>query len=154
MKLAAAALFLVLIVLSVLYVLFMQRPKQYNQEITVGNTAVHIAIADDVSEQINGLSGVGKLCRDCGMLFVFPQAKLQRFWMHGMQFPLDFVFIRDSRIVELAENVQVKDGSGNVSQIHSLEEADMVLELPAGFVAKNNISIGSPLSGLGEGRVR
>ena len=70
-----------------------------------------------VSEQINGLSGVGKLCRDCGMLFVFGKPKIQSFWMYGMKFPLDFVFIRDSRVVEVVENVQVNDDSGNIHQI-------------------------------------
>lgn len=118
-------------------------PKEYNQKITIGKTAVSAAVADDASEQINGLSGVGKLCADCGMLFVFKEPKMQHFWMYGMKFPLDFIFIREGTVTEVAENVPVSDAYGVITQIRSEEPADMVLEVNAGFISKNKVTIGS-----------
>lgn len=93
-------------------------------------------------EQILGLSGRSSLCALCGMVFVFRQAQIQNFWMKEMKFPLDMIFIRDHKVVEIVENVPVKKPAGETPRVRSQEPADMVLEVNAGFVVKNHVALG------------
>lgn len=140
---SAGIFVLFLVVLFGVYYIFHQftRRDQMTDILEVGNTKIIVELADNPLNRAKGLSGRENLCENCGMLFVFKEAKTQYFWMRDMKFPLDFVFIREGRVVEIVENVPVTDLTGNISQIYSRQQADAVLELNAGFVQRNQIKI-------------
>lgn len=109
--------------------------------LSVGSAKLNVEIADTLPKQMQGLSGRDSLCENCGMLFVYDRPMLQNFWMPGMKFPLDFIFIRDGKIMEFVENVQPMSDYG-VTRIQSREPADMVLEVNRGLIRAQGINIG------------
>jgi uncharacterized membrane protein (UPF0127 family) len=78
-----------------------------------------------------GLGGRKDLCGECAMLFVFDTADRYAFWMKGMRFPLDIVWIRGDRVVHVARNVPVLP----LESIVPPEPADRVLEVNAGMAS-------------------
>ena len=51
-----------------------------------------VEIADDPSEQAEGLMGRTELGDDRGMLFIFPDSRPLNFWMKNTLIPLDILF--------------------------------------------------------------
>ena len=51
-----------------------------------------------------GLSGYAGLPEDAGMLFVFPEPIQPTFWMKGMLFAIDIIWIRDGTVVQIHES--------------------------------------------------
>lgn len=120
------------------------RSIEFDKNLSIGDVRFNVAIADDPLSQAKGLSGQKSMCENCGMLFVYETSRVQNFWMKGMEFPLDFVFIREGKVVEVVENVSPpSDDDGKTIQIQSREKADMVLEVNAGFARENHLEIDS-----------
>ncbi|MDZ4278961.1 MAG: DUF192 domain-containing protein, partial [Dehalococcoidia bacterium] len=75
-------------------------------EVTVGPLVIEAELARTPEERSLGLGGRDLLPEDAGMLFVFEQEGQPGFWMRGMRFPLDFIWISaDQRVVSLTEDV-------------------------------------------------
>jgi uncharacterized membrane protein (UPF0127 family) len=104
--------------------------------------------AEEVSSEsgiTKGLSGRDALCPGCGMLFVFRDSAVRSFWMKGMKFPLDMIFIDEKcKVVRVSESVPPCDGECAVSY-SSGEPAKYVLEANAGYAARHNLSKGALL---------
>jgi len=117
-------------------------------KVFVAGQPVWVKIAKTPSERQQGLSGVRKLADDEGMLFVFPEKQQPTFWMKDMNFPLDFIWISDKKIVDLTENVlnpSPDTPEPEISRCQPKQPVDMVLEVNAGWIAKNKIKIGDPV---------
>ena len=69
--------------------------------------AVEIADTEDTKSQ--GLSGRTSMAKNKGMLFIFNESSYKYFWMKGMNFPLDFVWINGKKIVDIKKNVPKPD---------------------------------------------
>lgn len=80
------------------------------------------------------------------MLFIFPQPGKYPFWMKEMNFPLDFIFIKDKIIVDLKENVSPPVGDEAPQVINAKTEFDHVLEVNAGSINAFNLKIGDSVS--------
>jgi len=71
-----------------------------------------------------------------GMLFLSNEEKIQSFWMKNTPLPLDLVFIgADSSVVNIVERTL----PFSESTIVSTAPAQYVLEVRAGFTARNGI---------------
>ena len=70
-----------------------------------GRVTVRVEVAVTDKEHTRGLSGRPGLALGTGMLFAYPAPGPRSMWMLGMRFPLDFLWIRDGRIVDLVEHV-------------------------------------------------
>ncbi|MEW6267967.1 MAG: DUF192 domain-containing protein [Thermodesulfobacteriota bacterium] len=103
-------------------------------EVTV---AVELAITPE-SRQL-GLMYRDRLDAGQGMLFIFPEAAPQSFWMRNTRIPLDILFIDEShRIVRLhADTTPYSEKS-----LSSGAPVRFVLEVPGGFSAANGIAEG------------
>ena len=80
-----------------------------------------------------------------GMLFVFEKPLKPTFWMKGMRFSLDFVWIADGTIIGFTENVPPpQDGPQNLAlPIYvSPGSVDAVLELESGAVERLGLEVG------------
>jgi uncharacterized membrane protein (UPF0127 family) len=61
--------------------------------------------------------------------------------MKGMNFPLDFIWIRENKVVDITENAPAE--TKTIPSIYKPKEpVDMVLEVNAGVVKKDKIKIG------------
>jgi uncharacterized membrane protein (UPF0127 family) len=109
-----------------------------------GRLALRVEVALTEEEKARGLSGRTGLAAGTGMLFVYPEPAFRSMWMLGMRFPLDFLWIRDGRIVDLFENIPPpREGESPVS-VASPEPAQYVLELPAGSIRAYRLRRGDP----------
>lgn len=78
-----------------------------------------------------------------GMLFTYQQPSRYAFWMNGMLFPLDFIWINDNRVVDLTVDVPTPLPDQTDLPIYRPEfPITSMLEVAGGFAAANNIKIG------------
>lgn len=111
--------------------------------VVIGAASFSVEIADTEAKREKGLGARDALCETCGMLFVFDRPDTYGFWMKGMRFPLDILWIRDGKIVHIERNVNFHD-QRRVYQ--SDQPADRVLEVNAGVCEKKNIWEGNAIS--------
>ncbi len=94
-----------------------------------GRHTFQVEIADDEAERQRGLMYRPPLADDRGMLFEFPAAEEQSFWMHNTPSSLDILYIApDGRIVSIARNTTPNSDT----PIPSNGAANGVLELRGG----------------------
>lgn len=124
-----------------------QKLKNPNlKKLQVGNVFVWVKIAKTDEQKRQGLSGVKFLAEDEGMLFVYDKPALWSFWMKDMNFPLDFIWIREGEVIDLSENVPVLDEDGKITRIRPKQTIDQILEVNSGFIEKNNIQVGDKVN--------
>ncbi|MFA5125118.1 MAG: DUF192 domain-containing protein [Patescibacteria group bacterium] len=115
-----------------------------DKSLTLGGHEIKVEIVDTAVSRVNGLSGRESLCASCGMLFVYDNSAKRAFWMKNMNFPLDIIWLNDNRAVGFSEALE-PEGEEPSRTYASPEPVDMVLEVNAGFVAKNGIKAGDPV---------
>lgn len=101
-----------------------------------GAEAYTVRVADNAMERMRGLSGVNasELSPAIGMLFVYDDQDERTFWMKGMKFDLDFIWIKDGKIVKIDRDIPYPPhGTDPVSVTSAPLAVDMVLEVPAGI---------------------
>jgi uncharacterized membrane protein (UPF0127 family) len=110
-------------------------------EVVIGQQTICAEVADQPAQREQGLSGRPQLAADRGMLFVFPQSNFHSFWMKGMNFPLDIIWINNNQIVEVWPNAPVPNG--NPIPSHQPKNlANYVLEVSAGSLEKYGWRLG------------
>ncbi len=101
--------------------------------------AFRVEIADEDGEHARGLMFRRTLAPDAGMLFLFPDDRVQAFWMKNTYVPLDMLFVAaDGRIADLHENAWPLDET----PIRSDRPVRAVLEVVAGTVRRLGIRVG------------
>ena len=104
---------------------------------------IDIQIADSDFDRELGLMFRKSMEENQGMLFIFPQSQIQRFWMRNTLIPLDMIFINSQKqIVTIRENTKVLSDQTYAST----EPAKYVLEVNAGFCKKFDIKVGDKVS--------
>jgi uncharacterized membrane protein (UPF0127 family) len=112
--------------------------------VRVGPAEVNVEIADSETERERGLAGRDELAEDRGMLFVYSDRAVRTFWMKGMRFPLDIIWIDRGRIAGIERNVPVPQGT--TPTYSSPTPADRVLEVRAGWAARQRVERGDPVA--------
>lgn len=105
------------------------------------NVRVDLAISSEAQER--GLSGRTRLADGEGMLFVFDQPGRKMFWMREMNFPIDIIWIAEDMQIIFIERNANPDSFPKAFGPNAL--AKYVLEVPAGFAEKNNLTVGDPV---------
>lgn len=101
------------------------------------NTFVKAEVVDTAEKIEQGLAGRKDLPEGRGMLFVMPKSEFQRFWMKGMQFGIDIIWLERGRVVGCEKNVSPRDGRIFTSP----SAAGLVLEAPEGFCDRHDVQI-------------
>jgi uncharacterized membrane protein (UPF0127 family) len=112
----------------------------------VGEATLNVEVENTESGREVGLSGRASLPQDQGMLFVFETADRYGFWMKGMQFPLDFIWIKAGRVAEITRDIPIEPGVADnaLHDYRPLESIDSILEVNAGWALAHNIQINDP----------
>lgn len=114
--------------------------------VTTPNGDIYVRVAHtDITREL-GLSYFKTLPADQGMLFLFDQPGRYPFWMKGMNFPLDIIWLKKVsgdtfQVVYVAENVDPD------TYPHSFDpgiDADAVLEINHFRAKSNQIFVGGP----------
>lgn len=106
---------------------------------------IYVETAKTVQEKSLGLGGRDSMLEDHGMLFVFEKKDLYVFWMKGMKFPLDIIWLNDDKVVGIVRNAQVIPPGVPLPRYTSGEPANYVLEVNAGLADKYGIKKGDRL---------
>jgi hypothetical protein len=112
--------------------------------VQIGDVIFNVDVASSPFSRTIGLAGRSSLAEDKGMLFLFERRLVTPFWMKGMRFPLDIIWIDGDEIVDINENVPIEEDiiEAELKQYLSSELMDKVLEVNAGLVEKFGIKIG------------
>lgn len=114
-----------------------------NPSLIINNKKFNIDIAKSVEQKEKGLSIYDKLPLNKGMIFVFNTPEYYAFWMKDMKFPIDIIYIRKNKIIDIFKNVPApKSENETLPIIKPKETADMVFEINAGLSDKYDFKIG------------
>jgi uncharacterized membrane protein (UPF0127 family) len=116
--------------------------------IEVGGLTVEAEVADTEPLRERGLGYRDGLKPGTGMLFVYEEPGSRSFWMKGMRFCLDIIWIEAGHVVGAAENVCPISGASDADlpSYQSPEPVRYVLEMPAGWLADHGFSAGTPVT--------
>jgi uncharacterized membrane protein (UPF0127 family) len=114
-----------------------------------GNT-IKLEIADTDPLRTKGLSGRDSLANDSGMLFQFDTPGIYSFWMKDMKFPIDIIFLQDTKVVTIYDSVQpffLENGvkRPNLTLYPATATSGRVLELNAGLAKKYKLKVGETI---------
>ena len=114
-----------------------------------GSVHVTLEVARTEAQRRTGLAGHRPLGESEGMLFVFESASRGAFWMKGMTFPIDILWIEAGRVVHLERHVPAPapgTPDAGLPILTPSEAATYVLEVAAGFADRHGITVGSPVT--------
>ena len=101
-----------------------------------------VDLARNPEEWAKGLSGRTQLPESHGLFFIYSSTEPRSFWMKGMVFPIDIVYIDDSNsVVKIAKNVPPMMPDDDVKLYPSGTPIKYALELNAG--ESSNIRTGA-----------
>ena len=114
--------------------------------VEINDGKFEVEVADTPWLRDRGLRGRSYLPEREGMLYIPDGPAAGRFWMKGMLFSLDFIWIdRDCRVVDLATYVDVPRPStpdDDIPRYRSYPRAAYTLEVNAGEVDRFRIRVG------------
>ena len=112
--------------------------------LSAGIHLIHAEVASDDASRAYGLMFRKHLEPTNGMLFEFPQADIQCFWMRNTLIPLSAAFIADDGSV-----VNIEDMAPRTDTPHCSEQpVRYVLEMNQGWFAQRGIGKNAVIKGL------
>lgn len=108
--------------------------------IKINNLTLKAEIAETYGERAQGLSGREFVSDDQGMFFLFKEPGRYPFWMKGMKFPIDIIWLdKDLKIIEITKGAQPESFPEIFQPTGS---AKYVLEINAGLSDKYDLKEG------------
>lgn len=113
-------------------------------ELSAGMHRIEAEVASNNAERATGLMSRPSMPIHRGMLFVFPEAGVQCFWMKNTLIPLSIAFLDDAgRIVQIADmQPQSLDNHCSVKPVR------FALEMNAGWFRSRGLAVGAKISGI------
>jgi uncharacterized membrane protein (UPF0127 family) len=116
-------------------------------QLSIGGLSIQAELADTPELRSRGLGYRDGLEPGTGMLFNFFEPSVHTFWMKGMRFCLDIIWIENGRIIGAAENACPEPGVSDedLTRYPSGVPVTYVLEVEAGAMAANGWGPGTPV---------
>ena len=137
--------YIILIILGLgFYFYVFNKTDLETREFAIGDKLLQVELVKTEVQKTKGLSG-RRLAQNGGMLFVYSEPDYYSIWMPEMNFAIDIIWL-DSRckVVDIKENATPE----SYPEIFKpKEKASYILEVVAGFVFENNLTIGSQAQG-------
>lgn len=130
----------ILAIIALLTLIFVLSKNFYTEKYDIDLKKFDTIVVDNSSLRELGLGNRDSLSENSIMLFIFDYPSRYAFWMKGMRFNIDIIWLDESyRVVHIEENLS----PNTYPQAFSPEkEAKYVIEGNAFFARKNNIKIG------------
>ena len=143
-------IYISLIILLFLVFLFYSFGKEVKvseiQYVKIADQEVRVDLALSEEEKSKGLGGRESLGENEGMLFVFDEAGKYPFWMKGMKFAIDIIWIGENReIIYIKKNAKPESYPESFEPENPTMDTKYVLEVSPGFSDKNNLKIGDKI---------
>jgi uncharacterized membrane protein (UPF0127 family) len=119
----------------------------YDSTVTIADVVIPVEIVSTAEDIARGLGKRKSLEASTGMLFLFDHSAVFKFWMKGMRFAIDIIWIGESmKIVDITKNLMPVRLFEKV-RFHSPKvPARYVLEVNAGFCEKHRIAVGDAVT--------
>ena len=121
----------------------MQHNAHSLHSLYVNNSRLYVEIADSIEERKSGLMSRFKLDNNRGMLFVFKNSGIRRFWMKNTYIALDIAFIDSNKVIKRICTALETDDSTTVYS--SGEPVQYVLEVNSGWFREHGIDVGDSI---------
>lgn len=104
---------------------------------------IDVELAETDEERAKGLMDRKSMSDDQGMLFIFPTAEEQSFWMKNTYISLDIIYVGEDK-----EIVSVRKYATPLSEesLPSFKKAMYVVEVTAGFCDKYHVAYGDKIA--------
>lgn len=120
--------------------------RSQTPKVKISDTIFEVEVAITDIQRSRGLSDRDILENNNGMVFVFNKDSATQFWMYGMKFPLDLIWISSScEVVDITYNAEQPEhptSSQNLVLYSSKLPATYTLEINAGEANLHSINIG------------
>ncbi len=112
--------------------------------VVLRGAGLEVEIADSDESRRKGLGGRDSIPEGRGMLFLYPERRMMFFWMKGMRFPIDIIWIDGDEVIDFHESVQPEPGKqeSRLRKYFPRRPADKVLETGAGLCRRLGVSRG------------
>ena len=140
-------IFLFAIVIFSIFLKFYQ--NHFSDTVVILNgQKLNVLIAETIYQQHKGLGGRGSLKPYDGMIFPYGIPTKPTMVMRDMEFPIDIVWLYDGEVVDIAPNLPIEPNTpeGYLTMYYPRKQANLVLELPAGWSNRNKLKIGDKLT--------
>jgi len=128
---------------------FSSTPTLPKVKVTIGGISLEVEKATTAKERETGLSGRSSLGNNEGMLFFLENKdSIPIFWMKGMKFNLDIIWIKSAKVTQIDKNVLAPEEDAPDAQLKRYspkEPVEYVLEVNSGFCDENKIKVGDPV---------
>ena len=134
----------IFIIISASFNLFVQNKKPIA---TINNKTFILDVAKTDEEKTIGLAKYDKLPQNMGMLFPFQVQDYYHFWMKDMKFPIDIIYIKDNKIVDIFTNCpRPLTPDENLKIYTPKTKSNFVLEINANLSKTYNFKIGDTIN--------
>lgn len=134
-----------LLILSVTLILYIVQSNRELKMVKIGDCSFKAELASSNAEHYKGLSDREDMDNDRAMLFLFKDKQDRSFVMRDMYFPLDIIFISDSKVVNLFHNL-TPEGSEPTRSYESGTPVEAVLEIKGGLSRSCKIGVGTEVN--------
>ncbi|KKW41775.1 MAG: hypothetical protein UY92_C0014G0100 [Candidatus Magasanikbacteria bacterium GW2011_GWA2_56_11] len=117
--------------------------------VVLSGRELRVQVAKTFYHQHRGLGGREALAPYDGLLFPFGIPSRYAFVMRDMRFPIDIIWFRGGAVVDIAPNVQPENRpEEQLTRYYPRTEADLALEVPAGWAERHGVKLGDRISTL------
>lgn len=132
-------------ILTILFLGWYYMRHPLSSKVKIHTTVFTVDIAATEGQKELGLGGRATLAADHGMLFPYDHKEQYEFWMKGMKFPLDFIWIDGKTVADITPNVPPPVGNEQPIIVKPRVQVDKVFEVNAGTLTRTGIQIGDPV---------
>jgi len=126
---------------------FEKKSKKLARIIFNNEVEIRAEVLKTLPEKIKGLSGRKKILPDEGALFVYQEPGFYNFWMKGMNFAIDIIWLipddKQKGIFKVVDITPEISPASFPQTFSSKIPSQYILEVKAGFSKENDIKIGS-----------
>ncbi len=118
------------------------------KRIKIGESRLNLLVAKTFTEKQAGVSVLSKLEIGEGMIFQFKIPMRYGFWMRGVRFPIDIIWIRSKKVVGINHGVPAGRGISLLSlqAYYPPVMVDCVIEVAGGEAERLGINVGDDLT--------
>jgi uncharacterized membrane protein (UPF0127 family) len=131
----------IIIAIIVVSVGLYYRAFPLSPKVIINGKVFTLDVAATALEKEKGLGYRDSMGETHGMVFPYDHKEQFQFWMKGMNFPLDFLWIEGNTIVDMTEHVPLMTGD-SITTVKPAVPVDKIIEFNSGTVAKYHIKIG------------
>lgn len=140
---------ILLLIITAVFV-FLQFYNRYHwteAKVVLKEKELNVLVAKTLYQQHKGLGGREEPKGFSGMIFPYSYSAKHAMMMREMEFPIDIIWLNNGKVVDLAPNVPIEPGvpEEQLKKYYPRADANLVLELPAGWSEENELKIGDKL---------